>query len=95
MQETEQGQELQGQPGQPRPGAVNPASAQGGQGESQPGMTQVDTTKTAGSTATQMDQHGRALGVGGHLGERDDARASGDEVELRDGGDTKPSESQP
>jgi hypothetical protein len=75
--------DLQGQPGQPRPGAINPASAQGGQGESQPSMTQVDTTKTAGATATQMDPQGRALGV--------DGRQEGPDGPP----DTAPSESQP
>lgn len=53
---------LEGQPDQPRPGAINPASAQGGQGESLPTMTDVDTTQTVGTVATQMDQEGRTLG---------------------------------
>ncbi len=53
---------LEGQPDQPRPGAINPASAQGGQGESLPTMTDVDTTQTVGTVATQMDRDGRTLG---------------------------------
>lgn len=83
MTQPEQGPDLQGQPHQPQPGAINPASAQGGQGESQPGMTQVNTTKTAGATATQMDPQGRVLGVHGRQDGPNDAP------------DTAPSESQP
>lgn len=54
--------DLEGQPEQSRPSAMNPASAQGGQGENLPNMTDVDTTQTAGATATQMDREGRTLG---------------------------------
>jgi hypothetical protein len=53
---------LEGQPDQPRAGAINPASAQGGQGESLPTMSDVDTTQTVGTVATQMDREGRTLG---------------------------------
>ncbi len=81
MPPTDPNGNLQGQAGQPQPGTINPASAQGGQGESQPSMTQTDPTKTAGSTGTQMDPQGRPLGArNADAGERPD---------------TKPSESQP
>ncbi|KQP39944.1 hypothetical protein [Pseudorhodoferax sp. Leaf274] len=83
MTQTDPSPNLQGQPDKPQAGAINPASAQGRQGESQPSMTQVDTTKTAGATATQMDPQGRALGVDGRQAEPDDQP------------DTTPSESQP
>jgi hypothetical protein len=53
---------LEGQPGQPRTGTINPASAQGAQGEGLPTMTDVDTTQTVGTVATQMDREGRTLG---------------------------------
>ncbi len=83
MTRTDQGLELQGMPDRPQGGAINPASAQGRQGESQPSMTQVDTTRTAGATATQMDPQGRVLGVDGRQDGPDDAP------------DTAPSESPP
>jgi hypothetical protein len=62
MTQNQQNVNLEGQPEQSRPSAINPASAQGGQGENLPGMTDVDTTQTAGATATQMDREGRTLG---------------------------------
>lgn len=53
---------LQAQPEHSRPAAINPASAQGGQGDMLPSMGDVDTTRTAGAVATQMDREGRTLG---------------------------------
>lgn len=83
MAETNQAPDLQGPPDKPQPGAINPASAQGRQAQSQPTLTQVDTTTTAGATATQMDSQGRVLGVEGRKDGPDDAP------------DTGPSESPP
>lgn len=66
MTQNQQDVDLEGPTDQPRPGAINPASAQGGQGEKLPSMTDVDTTRTVGATATQMDSEGRTLGSDPH-----------------------------
>lgn len=84
------------------PSAINPASAQGGQSESQPSMTQVDTTQTVGAAATQVDREGRTLGSDARAPDRGglDSGLGPGQVEGRQLGpagtaDTKPSESQP
>ena len=91
MTQTTHSPTLQGQPGQPQTGIINPASAQGGQGESQPSMTQVDATKTAGATGTQMDQQGRSLGVDGRPAVRESQRQSEPAEDRRQGGDRRQS----
>lgn len=100
MTQTNQAHNLQGQPGQPQPGTINPASAQGGQGEGQPNMTQVDATKNPGSVGTQQDQQGRTAGAADQRQGETAVAPSQQQghppgVTQGDKPDTKPSETQP